>query len=74
VNKFSIFRIKVQGEIPENWSDRLQGMSITVSHSEEDGPVTTLYGPLRDQAALSGALNTLYDMHVPVLLVERVKK
>ena len=74
MKEFSLFRIKIQGEIPESWSDRLQGMSITVSSSGEDGAVTTLFGPLRDQATLSGVLNTLYDMHFPVLLVEIVKK
>jgi hypothetical protein len=69
-----VYRIEVQGELPESWSERLQGMIITAGRSEEDEHVTTLEGPLRDQAALSGVLNTLYERHFTVLSVQRVKK
>ena len=31
---------------------------------------TVLVGRLRDQAALSGVLNILYELHLPVLSVE----
>jgi hypothetical protein len=34
--------------------------------------VTTLVGRLRDQAELSGVLNSLYDLHLSILKVERV--
>jgi hypothetical protein len=68
------YRIQVQGELEERWSDRLGGMAITVDHPNEKEPVTTLSGPLRDQAALSGVLNTLYEMHLPVLSVECLDK
>jgi hypothetical protein len=34
--------------------------------------VTTLVGRLRDQAELSGVLNSLYDLHQPILKVEVV--
>ena len=72
--KPSAYRIKVQGELPKRWSDRLQGMSITVDYSEENGPVTMLEGPLRDRAALAGVLNTIYEGRFSVLSVEQVKK
>lgn len=66
------YRIGVQGRIPASWCDRLEGMVI-MERSPEAGPsVTTLLGELADQAALVGVLNTLYDLHLPVLLVERV--
>lgn len=64
------YRIRVQGILNQNWSDRLGGMAISVSESEEQAPQTTLTGTLADQAALVGVLNTLYDMHFPVLSVE----
>jgi hypothetical protein len=36
-----------------------------------NGPaVTTLEGELLDQAALAGVLNTLYELHMPVLEVK----
>jgi hypothetical protein len=34
--------------------------------------VSTLEGELRDQAALTGVLNSLYELHLPVLSVERI--
>ncbi|NQT82615.1 hypothetical protein HQ563_06305 [bacterium] len=71
MEKAVAYKIQVQGELDERWSDRLGGMSITVDRSGEQKPLTTLVGHLRDQAALSGVMNTLYELHVPVLSVER---
>jgi hypothetical protein len=45
-------------------------MVITASSEDDDVYVTTLVGKLRDQAQLSGVLNTLYELHLPILLVE----
>jgi hypothetical protein len=45
-------------------------MTIAVITEADQAPVTTLCGPLRDQAALLGVLNTLYDLHLPLLSVE----
>ena len=66
------FRIRVQGELDESWSDRLGGMSITTTRSEDSLPVSTLMGQLLDQAALAGVLNTLYEMHLPLIAVETI--
>lgn len=46
-------------------------MAITQSSAAAGFPVTTLLGELADQAALSGVLNTLYELHLPVLAVKR---
>jgi hypothetical protein len=70
MDKAANYRIKVKGELHQSFSDRLQGMSITVDRSAARKPVTTLEGFLRDQAALSGVLNMLYEMHFSVLSVE----
>lgn len=65
------YRIQVGGHLENHWSDRLAGMRITVSGSGDEGnPVTMLVGHLRDQTQLSGVLNSLYDLHLPILLVE----
>jgi hypothetical protein len=66
------YRIGVQGHIPARWCDRLEGMTITERLSAAEPPVTTLVGELADQAALAGVLNTLYELHLPVLSVERL--
>ncbi len=66
----AVYRIRVRGRIRASWSDRLEDMAITVQTVETDPPVTTLVGELGDQASLVGVLNTLYELHLPVLSVE----
>ena len=66
------YRIRVQGRLDETWADRLGGMAITSTTTKEKLPVTLLVGHLIDQAALSGVLNTLYELHLPLLSVENL--
>ena len=68
----AIYSIAVQGTIGEDWCDRLGGMVITAFLPEGGSPVTTLVGELRDQASLSGVLDTLYGLHLPVISVQRL--
>jgi hypothetical protein len=63
------YQIRVQGRIDPDWSDRLAGMALRLTTEEGCPPVTTLEGELSDQAALLGVLNTLYELHLPLLLV-----
>jgi hypothetical protein len=67
----AIYQIRVQGQIDPSWSDSLEGMAIYLVTAEGKPAVTTLKGELLDQAALAGVLNTLYEMHLPVLSVNR---
>ncbi|MBW1803422.1 MAG: hypothetical protein JRJ85_22160 [Deltaproteobacteria bacterium] len=64
------YRIEVDGNLAESWSDRLGGMRVTTRKRKDQSTVTTLIGPLRDQAELSGVLNSLYEMHFPILSVK----
>jgi len=66
------YRIRVQGSLDESWADRLGGMAITAETAGGKLPVTILVGHLTDQAALSGILNTLYELHLPLLSVENL--
>ena len=66
------YQIKVQGRIDPLMSDFLGGMLISPAAVEAGPPVTTLEGELRDQAALAGVLNTLYELHLTVLSVKRL--
>jgi hypothetical protein len=66
------YHICVQGALDPTWSDRLEGMTIHLSAEEGDARVTTLEGELNDQSALAGVLNTLYELHLPVLMVMRL--
>jgi hypothetical protein len=64
------YQIRVQGRLKASWSDRLEGMTISLTAPEVGLPETTLEGELPDQAALAGVLNTLYELHLPVLEVK----
>jgi hypothetical protein len=66
------YRIEVEGHLAELRSDCLAGMLITVSNRLDQTAMTTLIGRLRDQAELSGVLNSLYDLRLPILKVEIV--
>jgi hypothetical protein len=66
------YRIRVQGHLEDRWADRLGGMAITVDSSADRPPVTILKGHLADQEALSGVLNKLYELHLPLLSVENL--
>ena len=66
------YQIAVKGQIDQTWSDRLEGMHCQVT-AEADAPVTTLEGKLSDQAALAGVLNTLYELHLTLISVNRLE-
>lgn len=63
----SEYRIRVRGRLDENWSNRLGGMKVIEYLGSGGSIVTVLQGELPDQAALSGVLNTLYQLHLPVI-------
>ena len=65
---FELHEIRVQGHLDERWSDWMEGLVFT---HESDG-TTTLTGPLADQAALHGVLNTIRDLNLPIISVRRV--
>jgi hypothetical protein len=64
------YRIRVKGYLDSSWSDRLAGLTITQAGQGDESVETTLYGQVRDQAALAGVLSALYDLHLPLLAVE----
>ena len=64
------YQINVLGRIDPTMSDLLGGLTISPDTVEADLPVTTLSGELSDQSALAGVLNTIYELHLPLLLVK----
>ena len=62
------YQIKVPGELDENWSDWIGGMTIAVASEGEGPPVTTLTGTV-DQAALHSVLRRLYSLGLPLISV-----
>ncbi len=66
----AIYRICVRGPLDVDWSSRLAGMNITSSPGPDGAERTILVGRIADQSALSGLLNGLYELHLPVISVE----
>jgi hypothetical protein len=69
----AVYRIVVQGVLPESSADRLAGLRLRVGPATHGGTATTLTGRLRDQAQLAGLLNALYEMRAPILCVELLR-
>ena len=68
------YQITVQGRIDPASLDLMGGMKLRHTALEAGHMVTTLEGELRDQTALAGVLNALYEMHLSVLMVMRLNK
>jgi hypothetical protein len=65
----AIYKIVVSGILSESYSLRMPEMQIKVSRDDKNKPFTTLIGEIKDQAALSGILNGLYDTQHTVISV-----
>lgn len=63
------YKIRVQGELREQWSAWFAGMLI---ETEPEG-TSTLQGVLADQAALHGVLARIRDLGLPLLSLEQVE-
>lgn len=70
----AVYRIRIQGHLDSEWADRIEGMNITRDEVQYGAPETVLVGRVRDQSALAGVLNTLYELHLPVLSVDCLEK
>ena len=68
----AIYRICVRGRLDARWSERIGGMQVTETQGFDGAPETILVGRLADQASLSGILNSLYELHLPVMSAECV--
>ncbi|HNT76685.1 MAG TPA: hypothetical protein PKH77_16870 [Anaerolineae bacterium] len=67
----AIYQITLRGTLDPEWAEWLHDMTIT--SAEDDGqPITTLTGPVADQAALRGILNKLWDLNLTLLGVNRM--
>ncbi len=67
------YRIRLEGELPSNWPDRLGRMGIAIELHQGGRPVTVLQCSLMDEEDLSAVLETLYGMQLPLQSVEAVE-
>ena len=63
----AVYRIEVEGQLDESWSDWFSGMTLT-----SQGDVSTLTGPLTDQASLRGLLSRIWDLNLTLVSVIRL--
>jgi hypothetical protein len=66
------YRIIVKGRIDQLWFEDLGGMDIQIEGRENEPVITILSGQVRDQAELMGIMNSLYELHMPVISVEHM--
>jgi hypothetical protein len=75
VESMATYRIRVQGELGEEWSARLHNLVISAEATDTDElPVTILTGQLPDQDGLRQVVNTLYDQRLPLLSLEYLEE
>ncbi len=66
------YRIRALGSLDESWADRLGGLRIIRKENQKER-MTELIGMVRDQAELSGILETLYEQHLTLVSVEMLE-
>lgn len=63
------YLIAVQGRLRPGWLACPGGMQISTRRAESGATVTVLKCDVSNQDELLGILNTLYDLHLPILSV-----
>jgi hypothetical protein len=63
------YEVRVQGHLDKSWSEYMGDVTIRTDSPPDESPVTVVTGEFQDQAALTGALNLLYDLGLPLLSV-----
>jgi hypothetical protein len=66
------YQIRVQGRLSEDWSDWINGMTITFETERGGRPITTLTGTVVDQVKLRGILSRIWDLNLTVISVVRI--
>ena len=68
----AVYRFVVRGNLSQRQSTNFEDMGFLIDPHAERPELTTLRGPIRDQAALAGILDMLYGMHLSIVHVEIV--
>lgn len=68
------YRIEVEGRLSKSCAERFAGMRITTRERGDQSVVTCLTGPVMDQCELTGMLDFLAEMHLPILKVEHLEE
>lgn len=66
------YEIQISGTLHERWSRWFGDMTITIKQQEERPPLTVFHCPAMDQARLRGVLNTIWDLNLDLISVQRL--
>jgi hypothetical protein len=72
-NQPATYQLRVQGKLGERWLHWFDDLTIAVETGADGTPITTLTGPVLDQAGLRGILNRLWDLNLTLLSVTRLE-
>ena len=67
-----IYQIKVQGNIDPSWSEWFSGMEIRGEIGKDQIPVTTLTGPVVDQACLRAIITRIWNLNLALISVMQI--
>ena len=68
----AIYRIQLLGKLGPEWSTTFDNLDLEVDETQNGRVITTLRGPIPDQAALHGLLNQIRDLGMVLLLVGQI--
>jgi hypothetical protein len=63
----AVYEIRVHGVLDDQWADWFDGLTIVPQANGE----TLLIGPVVDQSALHGVLDTIHGLNLPLISVRR---
>ena len=66
------YQIKVEGRLGQEWLAWLDDMTLELEQAGDGPPISTLTGPIVDQAKLRGILSRIWDLNLTVLSVSRI--
>jgi len=69
VHDRKVYQIRVQGELDNRRLDWFEGMTMGLERESGDTLITTLTGPVADQARLRGILTKLWDLNLKLISV-----
>ena len=68
------YRIVVQGELDDSWSEWMGDVSLDRFNRRHDSGNTTIFSEIPDQAALRGLINKIWDLNLTLISVNRQEK
>ena len=66
------YEFQVKGHLSGRWAVHFQGLVVTTGFGADGMPITTMSGPVVDQAALHGVITKIRDLGLQLRGVNRV--